>query len=433
VTRLLVEKGDRRRARQAQMRVGAPGPTLVWTPRGPSRSRAAPKSKESRMRAVVYRGPNQVEVTEVPDPTVQDPTDAIVRITTTNICGSDLHMYEGRTNVEEGKVLGHENMGVVEEVGSAVSRVKVGDRVSVPFNIGCGTCRNCLHGWTSYCTRTNPTEGMDGAAYGYASMGPYDGGQAEYLRVPFADFNLLELPAGTEHENDFTMLSDIFPTGWHGAAMAGVAPGDDVAVFGAGPVGLMAAHSALLMGAARVFVADKEPDRLRLAESIGAVGVDISAGSPVEQVMEHTQGRGTDCGVEAVGYQAHDPSGQEHPELVLDNLVETVRSTGGIGVIGVYMPQDPGAATEPAKEGRIPFQFGTLFSKGQHLGTGQAPVMRYNRQLRDLIVAGRARPSFIVSHELPLDQAADGYARFDAREDGWTKVLLRPTELGATA
>ncbi|MFP3712135.1 glutathione-independent formaldehyde dehydrogenase [Puerhibacterium sp. TATVAM-FAB25] len=385
------------------------------------------------MRAVIYRGPNQVEVTEVPDPKVQDPTDAIVRITTTNICGSDLHMYEGRTNVEEGKVLGHENMGVVEEVGSAVSRVKVGDRVSVPFNIACGTCRNCLHGWTSYCTRTNPTEGMDGAAYGYASMGPYDGGQAEYLRVPFADVNLLELPEGTEHENDFTMLSDIFPTGWHGAAMAGVSPGDDVAVFGAGPVGLMAAHSALLMGAARVFVADKEPDRLRLAESIGATGIDISAGSPVEQILEHTQGRGTDCGVEAVGYQAHDPSGQEHPELVLDNLVETVRSTGGIGVVGVYMPQDPGAVTEQAQQGRIPFQFGTLFSKGQHLGTGQAPVMRYNRQLRDLIIAGRARPSFIVSHELPLDQAADGYQRFDAREDGWTKVLLRPAELGAAA
>ncbi|MFP3712386.1 glutathione-independent formaldehyde dehydrogenase [Puerhibacterium sp. TATVAM-FAB25] len=383
------------------------------------------------MRAVVYRGPNQVEVTEVPDPGVQEPTDAIVRITTTNICGSDLHMYEGRTNVEEGKVLGHENMGVVEEVGPAVSRVKVGDRVSVPFNIACGTCRNCLHGWTSYCTRTNPTEGMDGAAYGYASMGPYDGGQAEYLRVPFADVNLLELPEGTEHENDFTMLSDIFPTGWHGAAMAGVSPGDDVAVFGAGPVGLMAAHSALIMGAARVFVADKEPDRLRLAESIGATGIDVSAGSAVEQIMEHTQGRGTDCGVEAVGYQAHDPSGEEHPELVLDNLVETVRSTGGIGVVGVYMPQDPGAVTEQAQQGRIPFQFGTLFSKGQHLGTGQAPVMRYNRQLRDLIIAGRARPSFIVSHELPLDDAADGYQRFDAREDGWTKVLLRPAELGA--
>jgi len=378
------------------------------------------------MRAVVYRGPFDVEVTDVPDARIEEPTDAVVRITTTNICGSDLHMFEGRTSVEGGTVLGHENMGVVEEVGPAVTRIKVGDRVSVPFNIACGTCRNCLQGWTSFCTRTNPTEGVDGAAYGYANMGPYAGGQAEYLRVPFADVNLLELPAGDEHENDFTMLSDIFPTGWHGTVLAGQQPGDDVVVFGAGPVGLMAAHSAMIRGAARVFVVDKEPDRLALAEKIGAVAVDFSAGDPVEQLMDATQGRGADCGVEAVGYQAHDPSGDEHPELVLDNLVQAVRTTGGIGVVGVYMPEDPGAATEGAKEGRIAFDYGTFFTKGQHMGTGQAPVMRYNRQLRDLIVAGRATPSFIVSHELPLDDAASGYEHFDKREDGWTKVLLRP-------
>ncbi|MBD8058678.1 glutathione-independent formaldehyde dehydrogenase [Cellulomonas sp. JH27-2] len=378
------------------------------------------------MRAVVYRGPFDVEVTDVPDARIEEPTDAVVRITTTNICGSDLHMFEGRTSVEGGTVLGHENMGVVEEVGPAVTRIKVGDRVSVPFNIACGTCRNCLQGWTSFCTRTNPTEGVDGAAYGYANMGPYAGGQAEYLRVPFADVNLLELPAGDEHENDFTMLSDIFPTGWHGTVLAGQKPGDDVVVFGAGPVGLMAAHSAMIRGAARVFVVDKEPDRLALAEKIGAVAVDFSAGDPVEQLVDATQGRGVDCGVEAVGYQAHDPSGDEHPELVLDNLVQAVRTTGGIGVVGVYMPEDPGAATEGAKEGRIAFDYGTFFTKGQHMGTGQAPVMRYNRQLRDLIVAGRATPSFIVSHELPLDEAASGYEHFDKREDGWTKVLLRP-------
>jgi len=378
------------------------------------------------MRAVVYRGPHDVEVAEVPDPTIEEPTDAVVRITTTNICGSDLHMYEGRTNVEVGTVLGHENMGIVEAVGPAVTRVKVGDRVSVPFNIACGTCRNCLQGWTSFCTRTNPTEGVDGAAYGYANMGPYAGGQAELLRVPFADVNLLELPPGDEHENDFTMLSDIFPTGWHGTVLAGQQPGDDVVVFGGGPVGLMAAHSAMIRGAARVFVVDKEPDRLALADQIGAVAVDFSEGDPVEQLMDATDGRGADCGVEAVGYQAHDPSGEEHPELVLDNLVQSVRTTGGIGVVGVYVPEDPGAATEGAKEGRVAFDYGTFFMKGQHMGTGQAPVKRYNRQLRDLIVAGRATPSFIVSHELSLDEAASGYEHFDKREDGWTKVLLRP-------
>jgi glutathione-independent formaldehyde dehydrogenase len=378
------------------------------------------------MKAVVYQGPRQVDVREVPDPVIDQPTDAIVKITTTNICGSDLHMYEGRTAVEEGKVLGHENMGIVVEIGAGVTRVKVGDRVSVPFNIACGTCRNCLEGWTSFCLRVNPAEGMDGAAYGYANMGPYDGGQAEYLRVPYADFNLLDLPAGTEYENDFTMLSDIFPTGWHGTELAGMRPGDRVVVFGAGPVGLMAAHSAVIRGAAEVYVVDKERDRLAMAEKIGVLPVDFGEADPVEQIMAATGGQGADCGVEAVGYQAHDHSGQEHPELVLDNLIKSVRSTGGIGVVGVYVPQDPGAATEGAKEGRIGFDYGTLFTKGQRMGTGQCPVKRYNRRLRDLIVTGRANPSFLVSHELPLEQAAEGYERFDHRDDGWTKVLLRP-------
>jgi glutathione-independent formaldehyde dehydrogenase len=377
------------------------------------------------VRAVVYRGPREVAVEQVPDPKIEDPTDAIVRITTTNICGSDLHMYEGRTSAEEGKILGHENMGIVEEVGAAVGRVKVGDRVSVPFNIACGSCRNCVGGWTSFCLRTNPTEGMDGAAYGYANMGPYDGGQAEFLRVPYADFNLLELPPGNDHENDFTMLSDIFPTGWHGTELAGMQPGDTVAVFGAGPVGLLAAHSALIRGAAEVFVVDKEPDRLALAEKIGAQPIDFSQAHPVQQILDATGGQGADCGVEAVGYQAHDPAGQEHPELVLDNLVKSVRSTGGIGVVGVYLPEDPGAATQQAKEGRIPYDYGTFFSKGQHMGTGQCPVKRYNQQLRDLIIAGRANPSFLVSHELDLDHAPEGYDKFDRRENGWTKVLLR--------
>jgi len=378
------------------------------------------------MKAVVYQGPRQVEVREVPDPVIDQPTDAIVKITTTNICGSDLHMYEGRTAVEEGKVLGHENMGFVAEIGAGVTRVKVGDRVSVPFNIACGTCRNCVEGWTSFCLRTNPIEGMDGAAYGYANMGPYDGGQAEFLRVPYADFNLLELPPGTEHENDFAMLSDIFPTGWHGAELAGQRPGDRVAVFGAGPVGLMAAHSAMIRGASEVFVVDKERDRLDLAGKIGATPVDFSRGDPVEQILDATRGRGADCGVEAVGYQAHDQSGEEHPELVLDGLVKAVRSTGGIGVVGVYPPSDPGASTPQAREGRIAFQYGTFFTKGQRMGTGQCPVMRYNRHLRDLIITGRAQPSFLVSHELPLTEAADAYRHFDNREPGWTKVLLRP-------
>jgi glutathione-independent formaldehyde dehydrogenase len=378
------------------------------------------------MKAIVYRGPYSVSVEEVPDPRIETPLDAIVRITTTNICGSDLHMYEGRTAVEEGTVLGHENMGIVEAIGTGVSRVKVGDRVSVPFNVACGTCRNCERGWWSFCLRTNPNEGVDGAAYGYSMMGPYPGGQAEYLRVPYADVNLLELPPGDEHELDFTMLSDIFPTGYHGTELAGVGPGDSVAVFGAGPVGLMAAHSAFIRGARRVFCVDKEPDRLKLAESIGAEAIDISDGDPVERIIDATDGVGVDKGVEAVGYQAHDHHGTEHPELVLDNLVQVVRTAGAIGVVGVYVPEDPGAADEGAKQGRIGWDYGTFFTKGQRMGTGQAPVKRYNRQLRDLIIAGRAKPSFIVSHELGLDEAVGAYDKFDKRCDGYTKVLLHP-------
>jgi glutathione-independent formaldehyde dehydrogenase len=377
------------------------------------------------MRAVVYQGARSIAVEKRPDPTIAEPLDAIVRITTTNICGSDLHMYEGRTDVEAGTVLGHENMGIVEEVGPGVTRVRKGDRVSVPFNIACGTCPSCLTGWSSFCERTNPTEGMQGAAYGYANMGPYDGGQAELLRVPYADFNLLDLPEGAELENDFTMLSDIFPTGWHGTELAGMEPGDTVVVYGAGPVGLMAAHSAMIRGASEVFVVDRQPDRLKLAASIDCIPVDFSQADPVEVVLEHTKGRGADRGVEAVGWQAHDAGGEEHPELVLDNLVRSVKAHGGLGVVGVYVPQDP-KSPGPAAEGRIGFDYGTFFTKGQQMGTGQAPVKRYNRQLRDLIIAGRATPSFLVSHELGLDEAPVGYDNFDKRLDGWTKVLLKP-------
>jgi len=377
------------------------------------------------VKALVYNGTKKVSIQDVPDATVADPRDAVITLTTSNICGSDLHMYEGRTSVEEGKILGHENMGIVSAVGSDVHKFKVGDRVSVPFNIGCGTCRNCTNKWSSFCTTMNPIPGMDGAAYGFAGMGPYDGGQAQFLRVPHADFNLLRLPQGTEHENDFTMLSDVFPTGWHGVVLSGMQPGDRVAVFGGGPVGLMAAHSAILQGASEVFVVDKQADRLKLAESIGATPIDFSAADPVEQILDLTDGRGTDRGVEAIGYQAHDASGEEHPELVLDNLVRVVRSTGGIGVVGVFVPTDPGVS-DSANAGRIGWDYGTFFTKGQSMGTGQAPVKRYNRQLRDLILTGAARPSFIVSHEVPLLDAVEAYDKFDRRVDGYTKVLLKP-------
>src|ERR1700710_2791588 len=229
------------------------------------------------MKAVVYKGPFGLAVEQVEGPKIQEPLDAIIRITTANICGSDLHPYEGRAPLDEGMVLGHENMGIVEEVGPGVNRIKVGDRVSVPFNLACGTCRNCNAGYTSACLRANPS-GMPGAGYGYPMMGPYWGGQAELLRVRWADFNLLELPEGDEHEADFTMLSDIFPTGYHGTELAQVSPGKTVAIFGAGPVGLMAALSANIRGASQTFVVDFQPDRLALAERMGATPIKAARG-----------------------------------------------------------------------------------------------------------------------------------------------------------
>jgi threonine dehydrogenase-like Zn-dependent dehydrogenase len=377
------------------------------------------------MRALVYHGPKKVSVDEVPDARIERPTDALIRVTTTNICGSDLHMYEGRTDVEEGKVLGHENMGEVIEVGSGVDRVKVGDMVCLPFNIGCGFCKNCEAGLTGFCLTANP--GNAGAAYGYADMGPYNGGQAELLRVPWADWNALVLPDDArEKQADYVMLSDILPTGYHGTELAQVGTGDSVVIWGAGPVGLMAALSAQLRGADQVLVVDRQPDRLRLAEKIGATPVDDSAGDAVQQVLDATRGEGADKGVEAVGYQAHDHHGQESPGLTINSLVQAVRPTGRIGVVGVFVPEDPSAQDDLAKEGKFAFDFGTFFFKGQAMGTGQANVKQYNRGLRNLIHRGKVQPSVIVSQELSLDQAAEGYQRFDDREDGWTKVLLHP-------
>src|SRR5438477_1153942 len=277
------------------------------------------------MRAVVYKGPFKVAVEQVPDPKIQHPNDVIVKVTSTCICGSDLHMYEGRTAAEAGIVFGHENLGIVEEVGSAVSAIRKGDRVVMPFNVACGFCRNCQAGFTGYCLTVNPT-GFAGGAYGYVAMGPYPGGQAEYLRVPYADFNCLPLPAGTERESDYALLADIFPTGYHGCELAGVSAGETVAVYGAGPVGLMAAYSALLRGASRVFVVDRVPERLAKAREIGAIAVDFSADDPVQQIREQTGGEGTDKGVDAVGYQAAGQAGdREEPAAVLNQLVQTVR------------------------------------------------------------------------------------------------------------
>jgi threonine dehydrogenase-like Zn-dependent dehydrogenase len=386
------------------------------------------------MKAVVYDGPRDVTVRQVDDPRIERPTDALVRITTTNICGSDLHMYEGRTDFEQGRVFGHENLGQVVEVGEGVGRLQVGDWVCLPFNVACGFCANCTRGLTNYCLTAQPMENMAGAAYGFADMGPWQGGQAELLRVPWADFNALRLPEDAEdRQDDYVMVADIFPTGWHATEMAGLKSGETIVIYGGGPVGLMAAYSATIKGACKVMVVDRHPDRLRLAESIGCVAIDDAKEDPVERVLEETNGLGAHRGCECVGYQAHDPQGHEHPNDTLNKLVRSVRFTGGIGVVGVYVPEDPGGPDDFEQDGRIVFDFGMMWFKGQRLGTGQCPVKRYNRHLRNLIHAGRAQPSFIVSHRLGLDEAPGAYEHFDRRDDGWTKVLLKPGHNGAHA
>jgi glutathione-independent formaldehyde dehydrogenase len=400
------------------------------------------------MKAMVYKDRHQVSLEEVEDPRLEDPRDAILRVTSTAICGSDLHMYDGRTNMPKNSVFGHEIMGVIEEVGEAVTSIQVGDRVVLPFNIACGFCFNCTRGYTSACLTTNP-DGV-GAAYGYADMGPYRGGQAEFVRVPFADFNCVKLPGtpGDEFEEDFLMLADIFPTGYHGCELANVQPGSTVAIFGAGPVGLLAAHSAFIRGASQVFVIDQSEERLEIAKQLGAIPINFRDGDPVDQIFDIRQSDpliaeslrpgeekmpGVMCGIDAVGYQArsiHDPDGQEDPAAILKQLIRVVNPTGHIGVVGVYMPQDDEAVDDLAQQGILKFSFGEVFHKGLTIGTGQTPVKKYVHHLRDLIIAGQAKPSLIISHSVELEHVSEAYRLFDWRGVGegsdYTKIILKP-------
>ena len=383
------------------------------------------------MKGVVYKGPFQVAVENVPEPTLQAPNDVVVKITSTCICGSDLHMYEGRTAAQPGIVFGHENMGIVQEVGQAVKTLSVGDRVVMPFNVACGFCKNCQRGFTGFCTTVNP--GFAGGAYGYVAMGPWGGGQAEYLQVPYADFNCLPLPPGDGHEADFAMLADIFPTGYHGAVLADVSPGESVAVFGAGPVGLMAAYSCQIRGAAEVYSIDHVKERLDMAAETGATPINFDDGDPVQQIKDRRGGEGVDKAIDAVGYQAAAQGSsaaggeqKEVPNAVLNQMIELVNATGALGIPGLYGPTDPGGVDENAKRGALSINFGRLFEKGLRLGTGQCNVKRYNAYLRDLIIAGKASPSFVVSHQVPLDDAPDAYDKFDKRINGYTKVILKP-------
>jgi len=385
-------------------------------------------------RGVAYMGPGKVEVQDIafPDFELKDgpgvnpanvgrklPHAAILRVVATNICGSDQHMVRGRTTAPEGLILGHEITGEVIDVGPGVEFIEKGDLCSVPFNISCGRCRMCKTGNTGVCLNVNPDR--PGSAYGYVDMGGWVGGQAEYALVPYADWNLLKFPdrdQAMEKILDLTMLSDIFPTGFHGAYTAKVGPGDTVYVAGAGPVGLAAAYSALLLGAAVVIVGDLIPERLAQARSFGCETIDISEGDPKDQIEQILGVPEVDAAVDAVGFEARghgEGSQEEAPATVLNSIMDVTRVAGALGIPGLYVTADPGAADDAAKQGSLSLKIGLGWAKSHSFTTGQCPVMRYHRGLMQMILHDRAHIAKAVNATvISLDEAPKGYADFDS-------------------
>jgi glutathione-independent formaldehyde dehydrogenase len=383
-------------------------------------------------RVVVYKGAGKVGVEGIDYPKLELPADvtnglgikqqaphaAILKIVTTNICGSDQHMVRGRTTAPVGQTLGHEILGEVVEAGDDVLFVKNGDLCSVPFNIACGRCRMCNEGKTGICLNVNPARA--GAAYGYVDMGGWIGGQAEYVMVPFADFNLLKFPDRDQAMAkimDLTMLSDIFPTGYHGAYTAGVTTGSTVYVAGAGPVGLAAAYSAQLLGAAVVIVGDMNADRLQQARSFGCETVDLTHDASLTDMIEQILGEPeVDAAVDAVGFEArgHGADAAEAPATVLNDMMTVSRAGAAIGIPGLYVTGDPGGIDENAKVGQIGVRLGLGWAKSHSFTTGQCPVKRYNRQLMNMILSGKAEIAKAVNAtKISLDEAAEGYEDFD--------------------
>ena len=395
-------------------------------------------------RAVSYAGPGRVEVIDTPYPEFElkdgpgvNPANVgrkvhhgvILRTIATNICGSDQHMVRGRTTAPEGLVLGHEITGEVVEVGRDVEFVQVGDVVSVPLNIACGRCRNCKEGQTGICLNVNPDR--PGSAYGYVDMGGWVGGQAEYVLVPYADWNVLKFPdrdQAMEKILDLTMLSDILPTGFHGAVGAGVTVGSTVYVAGAGPVGLAAATSAQLLGAAVVIVGDLNADRLAQAASFGCETVDVSKGDPADQIEQILGVPEVDCGIDAVGFEARGhgaDAATEAPATVLNSLMEITRAGGRLGIPGLYVTGDPGAVDKAAQEGSLSMRFGLGFAKSHTFVTGQCPVMKYHRGLMQAVLHDKVSIAKNVNATpIALEDAPQGYAAFD--EGAAQKFVLDP-------
>jgi glutathione-independent formaldehyde dehydrogenase len=373
-------------------------------------------------RGVVYVGPGKVEVRSIDYPKFVDPRGrkinhgVILKVVVTNICGSDQHMVRGRTTAPAGLVLGHEITGEVIEIGSDVEFIKVGDLVSTPFNVACGRCRTCRERETGVCLTVNP--GRAGGAYGYVDMGGWIGGQAEYVMVPYADFNLLKFPdkaQAMEKIQDLACLTDILPTGYHGCVNAGVTTGSTVLISGAGPVGLAAAAAALLLGAAVVIVTDFNKQRLAQAASFGCETIDLSQGGSLgERISQILKEPEVDCAVDCVGFEARQRGGEEQPATVLNQLMAVTRAAGRIGIPGLYVTEDPGAKEAAAKEGNLSLRFGLGWAKSHAFFTGQTPVLKYNRGLMMAILNGRIQIAKAVNTTvISLDDAPKGYADFD--------------------
>jgi len=375
-------------------------------------------------RGVAYIKPGEVEIQSIDFPKLalgkrKCNHGVILKIISTNICGSDQHMVRGRTTAPAGLVLGHEITGEVIEAGKDVEFIKVKDIVSVPFNIACGRCRNCKEGRTGICLNVNPSR--PGAAYGYVDMGGWVGGQADYVMVPYADFNLLKLPdrdTAMAKIKDLTLLSDIFPTGFHGAVTAGVGPGSKVYVAGAGPVGLACASACHLLGASVVIVGDMIDDRLKQAKKFGCEIIDLKKDATLAQQIEQILGEPeVDCAVDCVGFEAHGQGKDakaEKPATVLNSIMEVTRAGGALGIPGLYVTGDPGAVDANAKIGMLGIRIGLGWAKSHSFATGQCPVMKYNRQLMECILHDKVQIAKNVNVTvIALEDAPKGYKDFD--------------------
>ena len=389
------------------------------------------------MRALTFHGTHDVRVDTVPDPEIVNPRDAIIEVTSTAICGSDLHLYDGVIPaVQKGDILGHEFMGRVVDVGSG-STLKKGQRVVVPFTISCGQCFHCKMQQFSACDNSNPVEKQElteplfghpvSGLFGYSHLtGGYPGGQAEYVRVPFSDVGPIVVPEGME-DDEVLFLSDILPTGWMAAENAEITAGDTVAVWGCGPVGLFAVQSARIMGAHQVIAIDHHPHRLELARQMGAKVIDYTQTHVLEALMEMTGGIGPDAVIDAVGMESHG--------FAPDNLLDSVKQKVGMGAdaphalrMAIMACRKGGRISMPGVYGGFAdkFPLGALMEKGLQLKTGQTHVQRYTRDLMRRIQEGEINTTFMISHRLPLEEAPRGYHNFKENQNDWTKVVLKP-------